>query len=67
MKKQVNFICDTTPTRHEVQEAIDYCSCNDCVARITYAFKGQVYHTMIDKYDIVEDIMRYISYIRNKY
>lgn len=66
MIKQVNFICDDLPTPEEIQEAIEYCKANNCVARITYSYHNLVQHTMIDQSDLVDDIMVYIDYIREK-
>ena len=42
MIKQVNFICDDLPTLEEIQEAIEYCKVNNCVARITYSYHNLV-------------------------
>ena len=66
MMKQVNFICDDLPTHEEIQEAIEYCKANNCVARITYSYHNLVQHTMIEPSDLVDDIMVYIDYIREK-
>ena len=66
MIKQVNFICDDLPKHEEIQEAIEYCKANNCVARITYSYHNLVQHTMIDQSDLVDDIMVYIDYIREK-
>ena len=66
MIKQVNFICDDLPTPEEIQEAIEYCKVNNCIARITYSYNNLVYHTMIDQSDLVDDILVYIEYIREK-
>ena len=38
MIKQVNFLCDDLPKPEEIQEAIEYCKANNCVARITYSY-----------------------------
>lgn len=67
MSKQVNFLCDDLPKPEEIQEAIDYCTANNCVARITYSHKNCVYHTMVGQYDLVDAIMDYIEYIREKF
>lgn len=67
MIKQVNFICEDLPKPEEIQEAIEYCKANNCVARINYSYHNLVYHTMVDQYDLVDDIMCYIDYIREKY
>lgn len=66
MIKQVNFLCDDLPTPEEIQEAIEYCKANNCAARITYSYHNLVYHTMIDQSDVVDDIMVFIDYIREK-
>lgn len=66
MIKQVNFICDDLPKPEEIQEAIEYCKANNCVARITYSYHNLVQHTMIDQSDLVDDILVYIDYIREK-
>ena len=66
MIKQVKFICDDLPTPEEIQEAIEYCKANNCVARITYSYHNLVYHTMIYQSDLVDDILVYIDYIREK-
>lgn len=66
MIKQVNFICDDLPKPEEIQEAIESCKLNNCVARIIYTYHNRVYHTMIDQSDFVDDIMEYIDYIREK-
>lgn len=66
MIKQVNFICDDLPTPEEIQEAIEYCKVNSCIARITYSYHNLVYHTMIYQSDLVDDILVYIDSIREK-
>ena len=66
MIKQVNFICEDLPTPEEIQEAIEYCKVKNCIARITYSYHNLVQHTMIDQSDLVDDIMVYIDYIREK-
>ena len=66
MIKQVNFVCEDLPKPEEIQEAIEYCKANNCVARITYSYHSLVYHTMIDQSDFVDDIIVYIDYIREK-
>ena len=66
MIKQVNFLCDDLPKPEEIQEAIEYCKANNCVARITYSYHNLVQHTMIGQSDLVDDIMVYIDYIREK-
>ena len=66
MIKQVNFLCDDLPKPEDIQEAIEYCKANNCVARITYSYHNLVQHTMIDQSDLVDDIMVYIDYIREK-
>ena len=66
MIKQVNFLCDDLPKPEEIQEVIEYCKANNCVARITYSYHNLVQHTMIDQSDLVDDIMVYIDYIREK-
>lgn len=66
MIKQVDFLCDDLPKPEEIQEAIEYCKANNCVARITYSYHNLVQHTMIDQSDLVDDIMVYIDYIREK-
>lgn len=66
MIKQVNFLCEDLPKPEEIQEAIEYCKANNCVARITYSYHNLVQHTMIDQFDLVDDIMVYIDYIREK-
>lgn len=66
MIKQVNFLCNDLPTPEEIQEAIEYCKVNKCIARITYSYHNLVYHTMICQSDLVDDILVYIDYIREK-
>lgn len=66
MIKQVNFICDDLPTPEEIQEAIECCKVNNCIARITYSYHNLVYHTMIYQSDLVDDILVYIDSIREK-
>ena len=66
MIKQVNFICDDLPTPEEIQEAIEYCKFNNCIARITYSYHNLVYHTMIYQSDLGGDILVYIDSIREK-
>lgn len=66
MIKNVNFICDDLPTPEDIQEAIEYCKVNNCIARITYSYHNLVYHTMIYQSDLVDDILVYIDSIREK-
>lgn len=61
MIKQVNFICDDLPTPEEIQEAIEYCKVNTCVARITYPMFGYMYHDQITANDTVDNIMEYYN------
>ena len=57
MIKAVEFICDTHPTKEEIEEAINYCISHDCVVYLNYPMFGYMYHDKITANDTVESVM----------
>lgn len=61
MTQVVNFICDTRPTKEELEEAINYCAAHDCISIISYSMFGYMYHDRVTAQDNIDILLEYYN------